>query len=61
MASLSEVDYVDGTLTVVGETGFEAIEVQIATDMMSSIDLGAAVDRCNLANASRPDKSREVR
>jgi len=51
---VERVDYDGEAITIYGSDGFEGAEVQIAAKLMTSDEIKAAVERCNLANKSRP-------
>jgi hypothetical protein len=52
---VESVDYDGDVVTVQGRNGIEDLEIAIATDMLSKDELNLAVQRCNQANATKPE------
>jgi len=54
---VERIDYDGEIVSIIGREGREDVHASIATDMMSPETIRAAVERCNLANATRPEKA----
>jgi hypothetical protein len=52
---VESVSYDGDIVTVQGRSGAEDLEITIATDMLSKDELNLAVQRCNKANATKPE------
>jgi hypothetical protein len=54
---VERIDYDREMVSIIGREGRDDVHASVATDMMTPEAIRAAVERCNLANATRPERA----